>query len=331
MGRYILKRLLLMIPVILAVAIVIFTIMTFVPGNPASLILGADATEEEIALKEHELGLDQPYFTRLLKYLKQTFIDFDFGKSYWTNTSVTSELMVRFPRTLTIAGFSMLTMIFIGIPLGIFAAVHEGGFGDRLTVIMCVIGVSLPTFWVGMLFVIIFALKLNWLPAQGIGAPKFYILPIVASSLSGISSMVRQARSSMLEVVRADFVTTARSKGLAERRTIYGHALPNALLPIISILGGALSIQLGGAIVIEQVFSVPGIGLYLINAVNNRDYPVVQSCVVFLSIVFSFIMLGTDLCYAAVDPMIKAQFTGSARKRSFKRAKKSESEVSVDA
>ena len=314
MGRYILKRLLLMIPVILAVSILIFTIMTFVPGNPASLILGADASAEEILFKEHELGLDQPYFTRLLQYLKQTFIEFDFGKSYWTNTYVTAELMVRFPRTLAIAGFSMLMMIVIGIPLGIFAAVHEGGFGDRLTVIMCVIGVSLPTFWVGMLLVLVFALKLNLLPAQGLGGVKYYILPVIAASFSGISSMVRQARSSMLEVVRADYVTTARSKGLVERRTIYGHALPNALLPIISVLGGSLSIQLGGAIVIEQVFSIPGIGLYLINAVNTRDYPVVQSCVVFLSIVFSFIMLATDLCYAAVDPMIKTQFTSSAKK-----------------
>lgn len=330
MRRYIFKRFLMMIPVILAVAILIFTIMTFVPGNPASMILGADASEEEIMYKEHELGLDQPYFIRLIQYLKQTFIDLDFGRSYWTNTSIASELMVRFPRTLIIAGFSMLTMICFGIPLGIFAAVHEGGFGDRLTVIMCVIGVSLPTFWVGMLLVLIFALKLGWLPAQGLGGAKYYILPVVAASLSGISSMVRQARSSMLEVVRADYVTTARAKGLAERRTIYGHALPNALLPIISVLGGSLSIQLGGAIVIEQVFSIPGIGLYLINAVNTRDYPVVQSCVVFLSIVFSFIMLATDLCYAAVDPMIKAQFTSGAGKHK-KKSSKGGNGVTADA
>lgn len=326
MGRYIIRRLILMIPVVLAVAILIFSIMSFVPGNPASLILGADATEEQIQIKEHEMGLDQPFYVRLLQYLKQTFIDFDLGRSYWTNTSVSSELMTRFPRTLAIAGFAMLFTVIVGIPLGIFAAVHEGTLADRLTVILCVVGVSMPTFWLAMLFVLLFAVKLHLLPAQGLGGVKYFILPVVAQSLGGISGMVRTARSSMLEVVRADYVTTARSKGLSERKTIYGHALPNAMLPIISVLGAQLGNTLGGALVIEQVFSIPGIGLYLINAVNTRDYPVAQSCVVFLSIIFSFIMLATDLCYAAVDPMIKAQFAGGSKKK----AKKSKEEVSAN-
>jgi ABC-type dipeptide/oligopeptide/nickel transport system permease component len=313
MGKYILKRLLMMIPVILAVAILIFTIMTLVPGNPASLILGADATEEQILAKEHELGLDQPFFIRLFQYLKQVFIDFDFGTSYWTNTSVTDELIERFPRTLTIAGFAMLFTVIIGIPLGIRSAVHEGTWTDRLTVLLCVIGVSLPTFWFAMLLVLLFSLKLGWLPAQGLGGPQYYIMPIFAQSLGGISGMVRISRASMLEVIRADYVTTARSKGLSERKVIYNHVLPNAMLPIISVLSGQLANQLGGALVIEQVFSIPGIGMYLINAVNTRDYPVAQSSVVFLSILFSFIVLLADLCYAAVDPTIKAQFTAQGK------------------
>jgi len=304
-----------MIPVILAVAVLIFTIMTFVPGNPASMILGADATPEQILMKEQEMGLDKPFLTRLLLFLKQTFIDLDFGRSYWTNTSVTDELIQRFPRTLTIAGFAMLFTVIIGIPIGIFAAVHEGTLGDRLAVLLCVIGVSMPTFWLAMLFVLLFSLKLKLLPAQGMGGPEYFILPVIAQSLGGISGMVRTSRSSMLEVIRADYVTTARSKGLSEYKTIYGHALPNALLPIISVLGGQLATQLGGALVIEQVFSIPGIGMYLINAVNTRDYPVAQSSVVFLSILFGFIMLITDLCYAAVDPLIKAQFAGTGKKK----------------
>lgn len=315
MGKYIVKRLLMMIPVILAVAILIFTIMTFVPGNPASLILGADATEEQILIKEHELGLDQPYVIRLGTFLKQTFVDFDFGRSYWTNTSVTEELMARFPRTLAIAGFAMLFTVIIGIPLGIFTAIHEGTFADRIGVLLCVIGVSMPTFWLAMLFVLLFALKLKLLPAQGMDGAKYFVLPVVAQSLGGISGMVRTARAAMLEVVRADYVTTARSKGLSERKVIYEHALPNAMLPIISVLSGQLANQLGGALVIEQVFSIPGIGLYLINAVNTRDYPVAQSSVVFLSILFSLIVLLTDLGYAAVDPIIRAQFVQGGTKK----------------
>lgn len=319
MGKYIAKRLLMMIPVILAVAILIFTIMTFVPGNPASLILGADATQEQIRVKEHELGLDRPYLVRLGSFLKQTFVEFDFGRSYWTNTSVTEELMERFPRTLAIAGFAMVFTVIVGIPLGIFTAVREGTFADRIGVLLCVIGVSMPTFWLAMLFVLLFSLKWKLLPAQGMGGVKYFILPVIAQSLGGISGMVRTARASMLEVVRADYVATARSKGLSERKVIYEHALPNAMLPIISVLGGQLANQLGGALVIEQVFSIPGIGLYLINAVNTRDYPAAQSSVIFLSVLFSLIVLATDLCYAAVDPMIRAQFTqGGGKKKKAK-------------
>ena len=213
MGKYIAKRLLMMIPVILAVAILIFTIMTMVPGNPASLILGADATQEQILIKEHELGLDQPYLVRLGSFLKQTFIDFDFGTSYWTSTSVTDELMVRFPRTLIIAGFAMLASIVIGIPLGIFTAVHEGTLADRIGVLLCVIGVSMPTFWLAMLFVLLFSLKLGLLPAQGMGGPEYYILPVIAQSLGGISGMVRTSRASMLEVVRGRLCNDSKIEG----------------------------------------------------------------------------------------------------------------------
>ena len=224
--------------------------------------------------------------------------------------------MARFPRTLAIAGFAMLFTVIIGIPLGIFTAIHEGTFADRIGVLLCVIGVSMPTFWLAMLFVLLFSLKLKLLPAQGMDGAKYFVLPVVAQSLGGISGMVRTARAAMLEVVRADYVTTARSKGLSERKVIYEHALPNAMLPIISVLSGQLANQLGGALVIEQVFSIPGIGLYLINAVNTRDYPVAQSSVVFLSILFSLIVLATDLGYAAVDPIIRAQFVqGGAKKK----------------
>ncbi len=315
MARYIIKRLLMMIPVIVFVAILIFTIMYFVPGDPASLILGSNATEEQILAKREELGLNEPYLTRLLDFLKNLFFHFDFGSSYTTNISVTQELLQRFPRTLIISGVAMLVSILVGIPIGIFAAVHQDTVFDRIAMVGAVAGISIPTFWMGMLLVLLFSLHLGWLPANGIGGIQYYILPCLAESLGGIANLARQSRSSMLEVIRSDYVTTARAKGLSERKVIFGHALPNALLPVISVLGSRLGMTLGGSLVVEQVFSIPGVGMYLINAVNNRDYPVVQGCVVFLAIVFSVVMLLTDLSYALVDPMIKAQYTSGPRRK----------------
>ena len=305
MGKYIVKRLLMMIPVILAVAILIFTIMTFVPGNPASLILGADATEEQILIKEHELGLDQPYVIRLGNFLKQTFVDFDFGRSYWTNTSVTEELMARFPRTLAIAGFAMLFTVIIGIPLGIFTAIHEGTFADRIGVLLCVIGVSMPTFWLAMLFVLLFALKLKLLPAQGMDGAKYFVLPVVAQSLGGISGMVRTARAAMLEVVRADYVTTARSKGLTNVVIVLKHAFRNALIPIVTTISLSIPFLIGGAVVTEQIFAWPGIGSLMITAITSRDYPVIMGVAVLICGVVLVANLILDLIYAALDPRIK--------------------------
>lgn len=316
MARYIGKRVLMMIPVIVFVAILIFTIMYFVPGDPASLILGSNATSEQILAKRIELGLDQPYIVRLLDFMKKLFFHFDFGTSYSTNISVTSELLQRFPRTFIIAGTSMLVSILVGIPIGIFAAIHQDTVFDRSAMVIAVAGISIPTFWLGMLLVLLFSLKLHWLPANGFDGAKYFILPVLAESLGGIANLARQSRSSMLEVIRSDYVTTARAKGISERKVILGHALPNALLPIISVLGNRLGVTLGGSLIVEQVFSIPGIGMYLTQAVNNRDYPVVQGCVVFLAIIFSIVMLLTDLSYALVDPMIKAQYTAnSARKK----------------
>lgn len=314
MAKYVLKRLLLMIPVILFVAVMIFTIMYFVPGDPASLILGSSATEEQLIAKRIELGLDQPYHIRLFDFLKNLILRFDFGSSFTTKTAVTAELLQRFPRTLIIAGVAMLVSVLIGVPLGIVSAVHQDTVLDRVTMVGAVVGSSMPTFWIAMLMVLLFSLKLRWLPASGMTSAACFILPCLAESLGGIANLARQSRSSMLEVIRSDYVTTARAKGLSEMKVIFGHALPNALLPIISVLGGRLGMTLGGSLVIEQVFSIPGVGMYLISAVNNRDYPVVQGCVVFLAIVFSLVMLLTDLCYAAVDPLIRAQYTSGSAK-----------------
>ncbi len=313
MIKYVMKRLLWMIPVIFGVAVLIFTIMYFVPGDPATVMLGSNATELELNVLREKLGLFDPYIVRLGRYLSDVFLHFDFGVSFVSKVSVTSELITRFPRTLTIAGICIGLSIGIGVPLGVNAAVHKDGPADRLSMFFALLGVSMPSFWLALLLVILFSLKLHWLPATGIDGFKYYILPCVANSFGGIANQARQARSSMLEVIRADYITTARAKGLTERAVIFRHALPNALIPIVTIAGTSFGALMGGTLVIESVFSIPGVGYYMITAVNNRDYPVVRGCVIFLAITFSIVMLLTDIAYSFVDPGIKGQYASSSR------------------
>lgn len=315
MARYIGRRLLWMIPVVLGVAILIFTIMIFCPGDPAEIILGSGATDAELELKREMLGLNQPYLVRLGEYLKNVFLHFDFGVSYSFSQPVTSDLMLRIPRTLTVGILSIILSVLIGVPLGIAAAVHQNKLGDRLSMVVALVGVSMPSFWLGLMLVILFALNLRWLPPSGIDSWKCYILPVFANAMGGIATLARQTRSSMLDVIRSDYVVTARSKGVPERAIRYRHMLPNALIPIITVVGNNFGHMLGGAVVIETVFAIPGVGMYMINAVNSRDYPAVEGSVVLLAIAFSFVMLLVDILYAFVDPRIKAQYSGGSRRR----------------
>lgn len=320
MWKYIVKRLLLMIPVLLGIAVVIFTIMYFCPGDPAASILGNAATPAAIEAKRMEMGLDQPYLVRLLDYLKQVFLHFDLGTSYFQNQSVMSGILYRLPYTFTIAAVCMLLQIVIGTPLGITAAVHQNGLADRICMVIALAGVSVPGFWLAMMLVLLFAVNLGWLPPYGVGGIQYFILPCIANAFAGIASQARQTRSSMLEVIRSDYIVTARAKGLSERDILYKHALPNALIPIITVVGNGMGMMLGGTVVIESVFSIPGIGMYTTSAINNRDYPVVMGGVLFLGALFSLIMLLVDVIYAYVDPRIKAQYEG--QQKSWGRRKK---------
>jgi len=308
MGRFIVKRLILMIPIMLGIAILIFTIMYFCPGNPAALMLGVGATQIEIAQKRAELGLDQPYIVQLLKFLKQVFVDFDLGTSYFYGTPVIDGIIARMHYTLIIALSCMGLQIIIGTPLGIIAATHRNGFADRFCMIVALAGVSIPGFWLALMMVILFAVNLGWLPAYGVGGIQYFIMPCIANCFAGVATQARQTRSSMLEVIRSDFITTARAKGLTEREILFRHALPNALIPIITIIGNGMGMMLGGAVVIENVFSIPGIGNYMMNSINSRDYPIVMGGVLVLGIIFCFIMLLVDIVYAFVDPRIKARY-----------------------
>jgi peptide/nickel transport system permease protein len=309
--KYILKRLIWMLPVILGVTILIYSIMYLTPGDPAVIILGANASSEQLEQKREDLGLNDGYFINLGRFVKRVFLEFDFGNSYINNTNISHEIISRFPRTLLIAFVSVLLSLVLGIPLGIWSAVNQYSWKDHFSMFVALFGVSIPGFWAGLMLVIVFALKLGWLPPGGIGDIKHYILPIIACALGGMATTARQTRSSMLEVIRSDYIVTARAKGLSEQKVIYRHALRNALIPVITSAGQGFGIMLGGALVIETVFGIPGLGTYMVTAIGNRDYPAIQGAVVFLSITFGLVMLLVDLLYAFVDPRIKSQYKNS--------------------
>lgn len=309
MFRYIINRILILIPILIAVAILIFTLMYFVPGDPVEIMLGAsNATQAEIESARENLGLNQPFLIRMGTYLGNLLFRFDFGKSYIFGTSVGLELIKRFPNTLYIALSSIILSVLIGVPLGIRAAVKANTLEDRVSMFISLIGNSMPEFWLALMLVLLFSLHLGWLPSSGAKSLRYFILPAAANAIGGIAGIARQTRSSMLEVIRSDYVTTARSKGLAERKVIYGHALPNALIPIVTLCGGRFGHMLGGTMIIETIFSIPGIGSYLIDSINTRDYNAVQGSIIYIALAFSVMMLVTDIVYAYVDPRIKANY-----------------------
>lgn len=315
MIRYIVKRILLMIPVILGVTWLIFTIMYFTPGDPARMLLGSDATEEEILAKQEALGLNDGYVVRFVRYVKQVFVDFDLGNSYVNNRNVGTEIAQRFPYTFRVAAISVVIAVLLGMPLGIMAAVNQYTWKDNFSMLLALVGISMPGFWVGLLLSLLFALTLGWLPASGVGGIAYYILPCLSIGVNGCASIARQTRSGMLEVIRQDYVVTARAKGQVERKVIYGHALRNALIPIITQIGTMFGIQLSGAMVAETIFSIPGIGTYMVSGIKSRDYPVVQGSVLYVAIAFSLIMLLVDLVYAFVDPRIRAQYQKKSKRK----------------
>ncbi len=308
MGKYILKRILLMIPVILGVTLLIFIIMSFTPGDPATLILGADATMEDIMALRSKLGLDKPLLVRYFDYIKNIVLHFDFGNSYTNGIAIKDEIIHRFSYTLRVAFFSILIALVIGIPLGVTAAVNRGTWKDTAALTISLLGISVPTFWLGLMMAIVFALKLGWLPASGVGSFKYYILPCLSVSFSGIASLTRQTRSSMLEVIRADYIVTARAKGATEHSVIYKHALRNALIPIVTQAGAIFGVLLGGALVNEIIFGIPGIGSYMVTAIKGRDYPAVQGSTILVAVAFGIVMLIVDIIYAFIDPRIRAQY-----------------------
>ncbi|MGI6072500.1 MAG: ABC transporter permease [Lachnospiraceae bacterium] len=313
MIKFVLKRLLATVIIVVLAAFLIFSMLYITPANPADALLGANATLEDKAALEAKLGLDKPYIVQLGVFMYKTFIKFDFGNSWTFGTPVFKELADRMPYTLVIGVCAMVINLTLGLLLGIFAGVHAGRWQDSVVMGLAMILIAAPNFWVALLMIVLFSAKLHWLPPYGIDSWQCYIMPIIASAITGIAVNARFGRNSIVEVLRADYITTARAKGLKERAVIYKHMLPNALMPTITNIGKILGAIIAGSPVIEAIFSIPGVGMYMLTAINTRDYPVVRACVLFFAVMISLIMLLVDLAYAAVDPRIKAKFSSGGR------------------
>lgn len=314
MGKYILRRLLWMIPIILGVSVIVFSLMTVCPGDPAQIILGSSSTGAELEAMRETLGLNKPFLIRLGEFLSDTFIRFDLGTSWLTQADIKTDIMTRLPRTFILTVAILSLSLLAGVPLGIIAAINQGKLADNVCMALSLLGAAMPNFWLALLLIILFSVKLGILPSMGFEGFEYYILPALTGCAGGIATFARQTRSSMLDVIRADYITTARSKGVPEWQVITKHALKNALIPVITIAGTYFGALLGGTMITETIFAIPGMGTFIITGVNNRDIPVIQAGALFMSIVFSLCMLMVDLLYAVVDPRIKAQYEGKKRK-----------------
>ena len=298
----------------------IFAIMSLVPSDPITIIMSqTSATAEEIEAARDAAGYNDPFLVRLGNYLKNLYLHGDMGKSFKTGSPVFKDLLTRLPVTFRLAFGSILVSVLLGIPLGVLSAVRAGTLTDRTTMFFTLMLNSMPNFWLALMLVILFSLKLKLLPSNGIGGIEYYILPVIANSVGAVAGIARQTRASVLEVIRSDFVSTARSKGLKERVVIWKHALPNGLIPVITSIGGFFGRLLGGSMVIEMTFSLPGVGSYMINGINNRDYDCVQGAMLWIAFIFAVTMLVVDLLYAFIDPRIKAQYAASSAKKKTKK------------
>jgi peptide/nickel transport system permease protein len=312
MFGYICKRILLMIPVIIGISLVIYGLLYFSPGDPARIILGPKATEQSVESLREEMGLDRPFWIRYGDYLLNA-IKGDFGISYRTKLPVFEEIMARFPTTLILAFGSMLILMLLAIPIGVLSAVKQYSILDNSTLAGALILSSMPGFWLGTIMILLFALKLGWLPATSGGNFKSYIMPWLALAASHMATLVRMTRSNMLEVIRADYIKMAQAKGAPEKIVIMRHALRNALMPIITIIGMNFAALLGGTMIIETVFALPGLGTLAIISVSQKDVPVVMAVVLFIALLTGFINLFVDVLYAYIDPRLKSQYYSSRR------------------
>lgn len=315
MGRYIVRRLLITIPTIIIVTILVFSLLYITPGDTAEIILGSSATEEQYETLREALGINRPFLVQLGDYLYKLFIKWDLGESWVYSSTLSEEIATRLPITLAISMYSILIAVVTGIPLGVYAAVKQNGPFDKFVLVVTSILHCIPNYVFAMLFIVEFSLKRPIFPNYGIGSLKHYVLPCLCLFISNFGTMARSMRTSMLEVIRSDYVMAARAQGFSRKVVYFLHALPNAMIPIITQLGGRFAGALGGTLILETIFSIPGMGLYIQGGINNHDIPVILGSVVFLAIWFCLVMLAVDVLYAVIDPRIKAQYIAQGQKR----------------
>ena len=308
MGKFILKRLLYMIPVLLGVAFLVFAILSLTPGDPGTIILGITAKPEDIAALNEQFGYNKRLLIRFFSYIKDIVLHFNLGVSYQTREPVINDIMAKFPNTLKLTIFSMSLSAIIGISFGIISAVKQYSALDHICVVTALVFACIPGFWLGLMLMMLFSLKLGWLPSYGAESLKNFILPTLTVSMTSAAGLLRLTRSAMLETIRQEYIRTAKAKGASKKRIIIKHALRNALMPVVTTLGTSFGASLGGAIIAETVFAMPGMGTLITTAIRQKDIPMVMGSTLFLAVLFSLIILLVDILYAVIDPRIMDKY-----------------------
>ncbi len=304
MFNYLLKRLISTIPVLIGISLLLFFMLRMLPGDPAQVLAGQMATPEEIENIRHQLGLDRPIYEQYAVYMSR-LVRFDLGRSARTQNPVIDEIWARLPNTVLLAVVAIALACLFGIPAGIISAVRPYSWLDYLVTMSALFGISMPVFWLGLMLVVVFSVILKWLPAGGTGSWQHVILPSITLAAFVVAFIARMTRSTMLETLSQDFTTTARSKGLKEQVVIVKHALRNALIPIITVVGLQFGLLLGGAVLTETVFAWPGLGRLIVDSILARDYPMIQGAILLFGLLYIFVNLVVDFIYAFVDPRIR--------------------------
>jgi len=321
MLKYILKRIIMMPIILIAASLLIFLLINITPYDPATQLLPSDYTQEQLDDLHHELGLDKPLLIQYANWLWKA-VRGDFGTSWYNRAPVWNDFGPRIPKSLLIAGLTIIVTMIVGLPLGILCAVKQYSFIDNFINTLCKVFASFPQFMVGLILMYIFGVRMGLLPTMGFASWKHAILPVVTLCLTEIATYVRITRSSMLDCIRQDYVRTARSKGAKERIVIYRDVLKNAMLPLITMTGTEFAKLIGGAVVIENVFSIPGVGSKVVQAINSKDIPTMMVCIVFLAALFVVLTLIMDILYTFVDPRLKSSLISSSSKKKVKLAAK---------
>ena len=291
----------------LGVSFIVFLIMSLTPGNPVELLLGDNYTPEAAAKISKDLGLDQPFIFRYLKYVSSALRG-NLGISIHTGEPVMTEIMARLPNTIILAAAAIFLAVVVGIPLGTISAAKQYSFVDSGSMLLALVGVSMPNFWFGLMLILLFSARLNWFPPGGFEGFTHLILPAITLSANSLAIITRMTRSSMVEILRMDYVQTARAKGIHRWQVIIKHALRNAMIPIVTTIGLQFGFAMGGAVLVETIFSWPGIGRLLVDAIKWKDTPIVMAVVLILALQFTLINLFVDIIYAFLDPRIRAQY-----------------------